>query len=231
METESFSYDFSYTWVCMKMNQTIVKKTTSRGKRKGFLVDMHIHTNYSMDSVFTLEETLIELDGVVDALTITDHDTMGNFSKEILQGLESKYHLKIFSASVEISTSQGDILAYGITAVPSNNLRPDEVIEIIHSENGLAVAAHPFTLLGLGDLIYDLELDAIEINGLRSKHANDLAKEAAESMGLPCIGGSDSHNRFHVGTCVTEFPKKVDSIKEIIDFVKKRKCAPVFLQY
>lgn len=213
------------------MNQTIVKKATSRGKRKGFLVDMHIHTNYSFDSTFTLEETLIELDGVVDALIITDHDTMGNFSKEILLGLESKYHLKIFSESVEIPTAQGDILAYGITAVPSQNLRPDEVIEVIHSENGLAVAAHPFTSLGLGDLIYDLELDAIEINGSRSKNANDLAKEAAESMGLPCIGGSDSHNRFHVGTCVTEFPKRVDTIKEIIAFVRKGKCKPIFLQY
>jgi len=215
----------------MKMNQTIVKKTSSRSKREGFLVDMHIHTNYSMDSAFTLEETLIELDGVVDALVITDHNNMGNFSKEILQGLESKYHLGIFSSAVEISTAQGDILAYGIAAVPSQNLRPDEVIEIIHSENGLAVAAHPFTLLGLGDMIYDLDLDALEINGLRSKHINDLAKEAAESMGLPCIGGSDSHNRSHVGTCVTEFPKKVNSLKEIINFVKKGKCTPLFLHY
>jgi len=215
----------------MKMNQTIVKKAKSRNKRDCFLVDMHIHTNYSMDSVFTLEETLIELDGVVDALIITDHNTMGNFSKEILQGLESKYDMRIFSSSVEISTAQGDILAYGISAVPSHNLRPDEVIEIIHSENGLAVAAHPFTLLGLGDLIYDLDLDALEINGLRPKHANNLAKEAAKSMGLPCIGGSDSHNRFQVGTCVTEFPKRVDSLREIIDFVKKGKCTPVFLRY
>jgi predicted metal-dependent phosphoesterase TrpH len=213
------------------MHQTIVKKATSRDKRDGFLVDMHIHTNFSMDSVFTLEETLIELDGVVDALTITDHNTMGNFPEETLKGLESKYQMKIFSSCVEISTTQGDILAYGISAVPSLTLRPDEIIEIIHSENGLAVAAHPFALLGLGDLIYELELDALEINGLRSKQVNELARQAAESMDLPMIGGSDSHNRFHVGTCVTEFPKKIDSIKEIIDFVKQGKCKPVFLQY
>ncbi len=213
------------------MNQTIVKKVTSRDKREGFLVDMHIHTNYSMDSVFTLEETLIELEGVVDALTITDHNTMGNYSEEILKGLESKYQLNIFSSCVEISTAQGDILAYGISAVPSLNLRPDEIIEIIHSEKGLAVAAHPFDLLGLGDLIFELDLDAIEINGLRSKQLNDLAREAAESMDLPMIGGSDSHNRFHVGTCVTEFPERIVSLKELIEYIKKGKCKPVFLQY
>jgi predicted metal-dependent phosphoesterase TrpH len=213
------------------MAQTIVKKVISRDKREGFLLDMHIHTNYSMDSTFTLEETLIELDGVVDALTITDHNTMGNFPKDILKGLESKYQMRIFTSCVEISTAQGDILAYGISAVPSLNLRPDEIIEVIHSENGLAVAAHPFTLLGLGDLIYDLDLDAIEINGLRSKQANEYAREAAESMGLPMIGGSDSHNRFHVGTCVTEFPKKVESIAEIVELVKKGDCKPVYLQY
>ncbi|NHJ32781.1 MAG: hypothetical protein FK732_07955 [Asgard group archaeon] len=215
----------------MKMNQTIVKKATLRDKRDSFLVDMHIHTNFSMDSAFTLEETIIELDGIVDAVIITDHNTMGNFSKDILQGLELKYQMKIFSSSVEISTIKGDILAYGISGVPSLNLRPEEIIEIIHSENGLAVAAHPFTLLGLGELIYDLDLDAIEINGSRSKHANELAKEAADSMGLPCIGGSDSHSRFHVGTCVTEFPKEVNSLNDIIDFVKKGKCTPIFLKY
>ena len=80
-------------------------------------------------------------------------------------------------------------------------------------------------------MIYDLELDAIEINGSKSKHANNLAKEAADSLGLPCIGGSDSHNRFHVGNYVTEFPKRVDTIKEIIEFVRKGKCKPVFMQY
>ena len=152
------------------------------------LVDMHIHTNYSPDSMMTLEQTLIELQGFVNAITITDHNIISFVPDLILNSYEEKYQIKTFTSSVEISSIFGDILAYGIDSVPSTNLHPKEIIDIIHSEGGIVAAAHPFDPLGLGDKIYELDLDAIEINGSRFRDANAIAKEAAESMGLPCIG-------------------------------------------
>jgi len=194
------------------------------------LVDMHIHTANSFDSSLTLDEILTELSGVVTAITLTDHDYISEIAQKDLNALEEKYHIKVICESVEISTLQGDILAYGITSVPSRRLSAEEVIEIIHSDGGIAVAAHPFTLLGVGDLIYDLDLDAIEINGSKSTVSNQQAKEAAILLELPCVGGSDSHTRFDIGTCATKFTKPIKSVKDIIKQVKKGECSPVFLR-
>jgi predicted metal-dependent phosphoesterase TrpH len=196
----------------------------------GFLVDMHIHTNFSIDCYVPIDDTLQELMGKVNAITITDHNEMGNHTKTLVDSLELKYQIKILTKSVEISTLHGDILAYGITAAPSTNLEPEQVIDIIHSEGGIAVAAHPFDFLGLGDLIYELDLDALEINGLRSQIQNNQTKEAAESLGLPLIGGSDSHRLNQTGKCVTQFEKPVTSIDDVIKQVKKGQCKHLFLR-
>jgi len=207
-----------------------------RGVRKStkesniFLVDMHIHTINSHDSQITLEEILIELSGIVNAITITDHDFIGNYSKANLKTLEEKYQIKVFTNSAEISTSDGDLLAYGISAAPSRMVAPEEIIDLVHSEGGIIAAAHPFTPLGVGDLIYELEINAIEINGSRPSIANQRAKEAANLLNLPCIGGSDSHTRFDTATCVTMFDKNLETTDDLIKEIKKGNCTPIFLR-
>ncbi|NHJ46197.1 MAG: hypothetical protein FK733_00280 [Asgard group archaeon] len=197
---------------------------------EGYLVDMHVHTNFSMDCFVSIDDTLQELIGKVNALTITDHNEMGNHSKTLVESLELKYQIKVLTESVEISTLHGDILAYGISAVPSTSLEPEQVIDIIHSEGGIAVAAHPFDFLGLGELIFELNLDALEINGLRSQLLNTQAKEAAETLGLPLIGGSDSHSLKQTGKCVTQFEKPIKTMDDIIKQIKKGHCKHLFLR-
>jgi predicted metal-dependent phosphoesterase TrpH len=195
---------------------------------EGFLVDMHVHTNYSIDSYTLIEDVLQTLMGRVHAITITDHNKMGNHPQQLCDALELKYQIKVLTQSVEISTTQGDILAYGISAMPSISLEPEHVIDIIHSEGGIAVAAHPFDFLGVGDLIYELDLDALEINGSRSKQQNEETKRAAETLNLPLIGGSDSHGLQDTGTCFTLFDKPIKSIDDVIKQVKKGRCKPIF---
>ena len=209
------------------MQKTLAK--TEKRIPDGYLIDMHIHTNFSPDCYISIEKTLNELVGKVNALTITDHDNISTYTKQNLEAFEIKYQIKVLIKSVELSTQQGDILAYGISAIPSGCLEPEEVIDLIHREGGIAVAAHPFDILGVGELVYELNFDAIEINGLRSKMLNQQAKEAAEILGLPCIGGSDSHGIHSIGTCATEFEKPINTMGDIIEQVKKGKCKPVFL--
>ncbi len=212
------------------MDQSVVKRRSNQKSENEFLVDMHIHTNYSFDSNLMVEETLSELVDVVDAIVITDHNIIPDLLSVTLQSYEEKFQIRVFTSSVEISTRQGDILAYGISAVPSTNLTPEEIIEIIHKDGGIAIAAHPFTMLGLGEEIYNLNLDAIEVNGSRSKRANDQAKEAAESMGLPCIGGSDSHTIHAIGSYATKFKLQIKTLDDIIEQIKKKNCLPIFLR-
>ncbi|NHJ04103.1 MAG: hypothetical protein EAX90_04725 [Candidatus Heimdallarchaeota archaeon] len=210
------------------INEKQVKEKTNS---LTFLIDTHIHTNQSSCASITLEETLIHLSGIVDAITVTNHDNIFEASKEVLNALQLKYNIKILTPAVEISSIQGHILAYGIKGVPSYNSDAKDVIEMIHSEGGIAIAAHPFALLGLDDLIFSLDLDALEINGSRSSRINQLAKESAEMIGIPLIGGSDSHTSYYVGTCVTEFFTTIDTIQDMILAIKKGKCRPLFLTH
>jgi len=195
---------------------------------QSFLVDMHIHTHFSGDSFLLFEEVLVELSGKVDGLIITDHDIIADFlmTKE---DITNQYQLIAFSPAIEISSTEGHILAYGCSVEPSKELEPEEVIALIHAENGLAVAAHPFAALGVGELVYDLPFDAIEINGLRTAVANRKAREAAAILDLPCIGGSDAHSVSELASCVTQFEKRVTSMDELIKEIKKGKCKPRFL--
>jgi hypothetical protein len=72
-------------------------------------------------------------------------------------------------------------------------------------------------------------LDALEINGSRTANANQEARTAAETMGLPLIGGSDSHRKTQVGACATEFPVRISTMDELIECVKRGHCKPFFL--
>ncbi|MBD3191496.1 MAG: hypothetical protein GF308_12680 [Candidatus Heimdallarchaeota archaeon] len=196
------------------------------------LIDMHIHTTHSFCGKVTLEETLIRLSGKVDGITITDHDIITHYSKEVLEAFVLKYQIRVLVPSVEITTYQGDLLAYGLSSAPSKSLDVKKVIEMIHNEGGIAVAPHPFGHnSGLGDLVYSLELDALEINGNLPKKNNQQAKVAAQTMGLPLVGGSDSHSKTQVGTCATEFPKEIKSMTDLIRCVKRKKCQPVLLRH
>ncbi|NHJ39499.1 MAG: hypothetical protein FK731_05650 [Asgard group archaeon] len=211
------------------MEHKILTKTEKRIP-DGYLIDMHVHTNFSHDCYITIEDTLNQLTGKVNAITITDHDKISKFTNQQLELFKTKYQIKVFTKSVEISTLQGDILAYGISSVPSSRLEPEHVIDIIHKEGGLAVAAHPFDILGVGELVFELNFDAIEINGLRSKILNQQAKDAAEILGLPCIAGSDSHGYNSIGTYATEFENPVNTIEDILTQIKIGKCKPFSLR-
>ncbi len=211
------------------MNLKNLQRISNIRRSTDFLVDMHIHTSYSSCARITLDETLNELTGKVNAITVTDHNYIHRFSEETLQALFDKYQIVVLAPSVEISTAQGDILAYGISSPPTPYLDIHKVIDMIHSEGGIAISAHPFDYLGVGDLIYDLEIDAIEINGSRSQLSNELAKGAAATLNLPLVGGSDSHIHTQVGRCVTQFSIPIKTIQDLIEQIKKRKCSPVFL--
>lgn len=211
------------------MNLKHLQRISKVTRSTDFLVDMHIHTSYSSCARITLDETLNELMGKVNAITVTDHNYIHDYSEETIQALFDKYQISVLIPSVEISTTQGDILAYGISSPPTPYLDAHKVIEMIHSEGGIAVAAHPYGYLGVGDLIYELEIDAIEINGARPQFSNELAKGAAATLNLPLIGGSDSHIHTQVGKCVTRFSEPIKTIQDLIEQIKKGKCSPVFL--
>lgn len=190
------------------------------------IIDMHTHTKrYSICSKITLEQILNNLSSKVDGIVITDHQTLYSGP---LKGLRSKYGKKIFTAT-EITSLEGDILAYGIDDIPNKDLPAEKVIENIHKQKGIAIAAHPFRKYGLGDFIFDLDIDGIEVNGLANSKENEQAKKAASILELPLIGGSDVHQLYQLNTFATKFWEPIASIDDIIRQIKEKKCKPIQL--
>ncbi|MBD3228712.1 MAG: PHP domain-containing protein [Candidatus Lokiarchaeota archaeon] len=192
-------------------------------------IDTHIHSKFSHCSNIGLKELFIRsIDKGLDAIIITDHNIL---SYEVLEHFPKEYRemLRVYIAE-EITTTKGDILAYGITETISKGFSPERTIDLIHEQGAIAVAAHPYrrtgkighyNLIGLGDEIYNLDLDAIEVaNGGHKREFDKLAAKAARSVGLPGIGGSDAHEASEIGLVSLETPR-FDEFGEFISIIKK----------
>lgn len=183
-------------------------------------IDMHVHSKYSRDSNMSLSEIAYaaQMKGL-DAVVITDHDSL-----EALRHIRNNniFHgIRIF-VGCEISSMQGHILAYGITELvaPTN---AEDVIDSIHEQGGIAIAAHPYRKngLGVGDLIFDLPFDGIEVMSTTvNKERSYMAIKTAKLLGLPQLAGSDAHILRKVGLFFTEFPNNIESIDDIIKAIK-----------
>ncbi|MEA2070938.1 MAG: PHP domain-containing protein [Asgard group archaeon] len=214
------------------MNYRINHLTTPKNKYENTtLIDLHVHTSHSICSSLNVEDTLAEISGKVHGIVVTDHDHVLSLPDSIINTYYQKFQVNVFTPAVEISALEGHLLAYGLSQAPPINIDVETAIQMIHQENGIAIAAHPFAVLGLGNLVYSLDLDAIEINGNRTKTVNEEARVAAESLGLPLVGGSDSHQKYQIGTCVTAFEGEIVSMANLISAVKKGKCKPLFIKH
>ena len=189
---------------------------------------MHIHSRYSRDSHMSLSEIayIAQMNGL-DAVVITDHDSLEALNHI---GQNNLYRgIRIF-VGCEISSLQGHILAYGITEpIPPTNA--EDVIDAIHEQGGIAIAAHPYRKngLGVGDLVFDLPFDGIEVMSTTvNKESSLKAIKTGKLLSLPQIAGSDAHIPRKIGMFYTEFSKNIESIDELImailhDSVEPRK--------
>ncbi|MHA1501374.1 MAG: PHP domain-containing protein, partial [Candidatus Heimdallarchaeota archaeon] len=109
-------------------------------------IDMHTHTNYS-DGTDSAEEIIRQAEKIgLDGIAITDHDTF----EGLYEALEVETNLLIVPG-IEVSTSKGHLLAYGVMDGDfEQGLSPKETVEIIHRYGGIAVPAHPFDYIRLG---------------------------------------------------------------------------------
>ncbi len=188
------------------------------------LIDMHVHIqNRSPCSILSTNQLLTYISPKLQGVCITDHFHV-NPIHNLTRGLYGQ-DLKVYFG-VEITSKEGDILAYGISAVPSRNLSAEAVVDSIHKQGGVAVAAHPYSPrhLALGDKVFDLDLDGVELNGSLSTKHNKEAKMAAEIMNLPTTGGSDAHSQDQLNTMATWFENPVTSIDDIVEAIKDKTC-------
>ncbi|UEC42351.1 MAG: PHP domain protein [Methanothrix sp.] len=151
-----------------------------------------------------MEEILkAALEAGLDGIAITDHDTLEGFFEAERIVAERGLDLLIIPG-VEVSTSEGHLLALGLRELPPPGRSPQETSEFARARGGITIVSHPYHLFRHS--MYRIpECDAVEV--YNSKYifgiANFWAKRMAERCGLPMVAGSDSHMAGTVGLGVT----------------------------
>lgn len=196
------------------------------------LIDLHVHSYLSMgctlDPVKVLERAATHgLDGVA----FTETNTQDGCDE--LLDLAKKAKLKLF-VGLELNTDKGQYLCFfpdplkapePVQMWGSNREKPwaaAEALPKLRSLGAAIIAARPYDRdyeHMAGDYILTAgNLCAVEGYNARVRpSANDLAAEAADTLKLPCVGGSDTRASLDdLGRGATFFKHPVTSQAELV---------------
>lgn len=176
--------------------------------------DLHVHSVHSNDGKQTVAEILNECRTKnIGAVALTDHNEIGAWDD--IGDVSDIIVIK----GIEVTTSEGHILAYGVDRAIPRNLPIKDTVDLIHEAGGIAVAAHPYRWWsGIGGKnVPNMGFDAVEsINGRSLKSSNNRALKLAEKLNLPIVGGSDAHTSPSVGRTYTVFPDSCKNEKDVL---------------
>lgn len=188
-------------------------------------IDFHGHTTFS-DGTLTPEEVIrVAKRKGLDGVAITDHNTIEGAVLALENNDDEDFIVIIGS---EISTNRGHILGLFLTKEVKQRSFFD-VIEEIHAQGGIAVAAHPYKaplfypLRGKRRLVELNEkeiglLDGLESLDGRAKSKSNLKAEVIATFFKKVkLAGSDYHFGFEIGSVYTE----VETESKSLDFLKK----------
>ena len=156
--------------------------------------------------------------------------------------LADQYGVLVMKGS-ELDTACGHFLVYGVNqrlqeAIDFANVRMDplELMEAAAASGAIAIPAHPGRAgIGLCEFIEQGKtfngLSIVEThNGGSRRGENERAQDLAQTGGMMGIGGSDAHLVSNIATCLTSFPKRIASERELVEAVMEGKFSPVRLE-
>jgi len=181
--------------------------------------DLHLHTIHSPDGKNSVKDVvrILKAKGFAGA-AFTDHNSPDG-GLEAMQ-LGEKDFLVI--PGIEVSSSEGHILAYNVREPIPRELGVLETIEKIHDLGGIAVAAHPYRFWsGLGEEnIIGRPFDGIEeLNGRSNFKGNRKAHALVKDLKAGVTGGSDSHENYTLGDAYTIFPEGTDTVDKALQAI------------
>lgn len=125
---------------------------------------------------------------------------------------------------------QGEFLVYGYPHSLGSNKSVEKLIEMVHAQGGVVVAAHPFKPhatgmghYGCGHLICDLEVDGLEIGHPDfGDEERRLAREVMDKKGIAGIACSDAHDLVDIGTYWTLLEDDVNDTAALCRAIQSR---------
>ena len=187
-------------------------------------IDFHCHTEYSKDSLDSLDSVLAEARRKqIDRLVITDHNTIRGAQKA------NRIDPELVIVGEEIGTLKGELLAVFVKEEVPKNLLPLEAIRRLREQDAFISVSHPFDLRRRGWQLPDLLeiaplVDAVEIYNSRciDMKINNQAKYFALEHQLGGTAGSDAHTLFEIGRATLLIPFFNNS-GELRDVIKQGK--------
>ena len=173
-------------------------------------VDLHMHSEYSKDSLNALEDIIAtgQRKGL-DVLCLTDHNQIEGALR--LRDIAS---LPVIVGE-EIATTKGEILGYFLERLIPAGLSPEEAIQAVREQGGVVSIPHPLDsirreALGRTNVLEVIDrVDALEVFNARCllPGFNSGAAALAEAYGLPGTAGSDAHSLVEIATTYLEMPE------------------------
>jgi len=165
-----------------------------------FELDLHVHSRRSHDSLSRPKAIIrAAARNRLDGLAVTDHGTIKGALE--VRRFAAGEHIEIIIGE-EVATDLGDIIGLFIEE-EIRSRDAFEVIDLVHSQGGIAVLPHPFRghrrveeLAAVADLVETF-------NSRASQSMNTGAAELARTFSKPCVGGSDAHSVSEIGNCRT----------------------------
>jgi hypothetical protein len=198
--------------------------------------DIHIHTRRYSGCSFIDDEDIVgqAVAAGLSGMALTEHgmrwpdEEFGRLRKMaagrgivLINGQE----INTFDS---LNRSEGEFLVFGLGRSLTQVCPAAELVQTVHGEGGIIIAAHPYKLsrggkshyYGAGDLIYKLALDGIELcHPDHGEMAMKKVRKAMNELKIPGTGGSDAHKILNIGSYVTLFEKRItgedDFIREI----------------
>ena len=184
-------------------------------------VDLHLHTVNSSDSYVTLEDAVRRCrEEGLDGFAVTDHDQLSTIS-------EGSGGDIIILPGMEISAMGAHILAFDIAEPVPMGLSMAETVDRIHGQGGMAIIAHPYSVLRTwvnGDEVEDSGFDCVEVaNAYQFPYRLMLERNTAlaDKLGLPKTGGSDAHIPKVVGRAYTLLESETRDREGVLEALRK----------
>ncbi len=160
----------------------------------------------------------------IDVVCITDHNSIRGAIEAKKYGKKTEVDIVV---GEEVSTKDGEVLALFIDERIPPGLSAEETIASIHSQGGLAIAPHPYSIYcpALGDLIKELDLDGIEVFNAyhRDGYTNRIGLINGGGIDKAMVGGSDSHFYKMIGNGYTIF--KGENAEELRKSIENRETS------
>ena len=209
-------------------------------------MDLHIHTNrYSGCSNIDPVDALVKAVEVgLDAIALTEHGI--RWSDESIKELVKKSGVKnmIVFPGQEVAcysatgAFQGEFLVYGYPESLGSNKSIEKIIPMVHSLDGVVIAAHPFKkddkstgFYGSGHKVADYDIDGIEVeHPSYNDEERILAEQLVAKKKVAGIGCSDAHNVLLIGTCRTIFESQVKDIAGLCSEIRRGRLEAINLK-